>query len=68
MPWVGFEPTIPAFERAKTVHALHCATTMIGLHIQIRKQILVEHLWKLHIMEYQTTIILKLSSLLSLFC
>jgi hypothetical protein len=28
MPWVGFEPTIPAFERAKTVHGLrpcgHC--------------------------------------------
>jgi hypothetical protein len=22
MPWVGFEPTIPASERAKTVHAL----------------------------------------------
>jgi hypothetical protein len=22
MPWVGFEPTIPAFERAKTFHAL----------------------------------------------
>jgi hypothetical protein len=22
MPWVGLEPTIPAFERAKTVHAL----------------------------------------------
>jgi hypothetical protein len=21
MPWVGFEPTIPAFERTKTVHA-----------------------------------------------
>jgi hypothetical protein len=27
MPWMGFEPTIPAFERAKTVHSLnrdHC--------------------------------------------
>jgi hypothetical protein len=22
MPWVGFKPTIPVFERAKTVHAL----------------------------------------------
>jgi hypothetical protein len=22
MPWVGFEPTVPAFERAKTVRAL----------------------------------------------
>jgi hypothetical protein len=23
MLWVGFEPTIPAFERTKTVHALN---------------------------------------------
>jgi hypothetical protein len=30
MPWVGFEPTIPAFERAKTVHALDRATTVTG--------------------------------------
>jgi hypothetical protein len=30
MPCVGFEPTIPAFERAKTVHALDRATTAIG--------------------------------------
>jgi hypothetical protein len=29
MPRVGFEPTIPAFERAKTVHALDCAATVI---------------------------------------
>jgi hypothetical protein len=30
MPWVGLEPTIQAFERAKTVHALDCAATVIG--------------------------------------
>jgi hypothetical protein len=30
MPWVGFEPTIPAFERAKTVHASDHAATVIG--------------------------------------
>jgi hypothetical protein len=30
MPWVGFEPTIPAFERAKTVYAWDCAVTVIG--------------------------------------
>jgi hypothetical protein len=30
-PWVGFEPTIPAFERTKTVHALDRAAIMIGL-------------------------------------
>jgi hypothetical protein len=27
---VGFEPTFPAFERAKTVHALDRAATVIG--------------------------------------
>jgi hypothetical protein len=27
---VGFEPTIPAFERAKTVHALDRAATVTG--------------------------------------
>jgi hypothetical protein len=32
MPRVGFEPTIPAFEEAKTVHALDCAATVIGIY------------------------------------
>jgi hypothetical protein len=31
MLWMGFEPTIPALERAKTVHASDSATTVIGL-------------------------------------
>jgi hypothetical protein len=30
MPRVGFEPTIPVFERTKTVHALDRAATVIG--------------------------------------
>jgi hypothetical protein len=30
MPWVGFEHTIPAFERAKTVHALDRGATATG--------------------------------------
>jgi hypothetical protein len=30
MPRVGFEHTIPAFERAKTVHALDSAAIVIG--------------------------------------
>jgi hypothetical protein len=30
MPQVGFEPTIPVFERPKTVHALDRAATVIG--------------------------------------
>jgi hypothetical protein len=31
MPGVGLEPTIPAFERAKTDHALDRTVTVIGL-------------------------------------
>jgi hypothetical protein len=30
MPRVGFEPTIPGFERAKTVHALEREANVIG--------------------------------------
>jgi hypothetical protein len=30
MPWMRFEPTIPVFERAKTVHDLHRAATAMG--------------------------------------
>jgi hypothetical protein len=30
MPRMEFEPTIPVFERAKTVHALDRAATVIG--------------------------------------
>jgi hypothetical protein len=30
MPWVGFEPTVPVFERAKTVHALDRSGTVIA--------------------------------------
>jgi hypothetical protein len=33
MSRVGFEPTIPAFERAKTVHALDRAATVIGFDL-----------------------------------
>jgi hypothetical protein len=30
MPWVGFEPTIPASEQAKTVHDLDRSATVTG--------------------------------------
>jgi hypothetical protein len=40
MPREGFEPTIPVFERAKTVHASDRAATMID-NICIYKYILV---------------------------
>jgi hypothetical protein len=31
MPWAGFEPTIPAFERAKIFHVLGRMATVIGI-------------------------------------
>jgi hypothetical protein len=33
MPRVGFEPTIPVFVRAKTVHASDCAAAVIGTYL-----------------------------------
>jgi hypothetical protein len=33
MPWVEFEPTIPVFERAKTIHALGRAATLIDFSV-----------------------------------
>jgi hypothetical protein len=39
MPRVGFEPTIPAFERAKTVHASDRAATVMGNHLNIQRYI-----------------------------
>jgi hypothetical protein len=35
MPSVGFEPTIPVFERKKTFHALACADNVIGFVISV---------------------------------
>jgi hypothetical protein len=35
MPQVGFEPMIPVFERAKTVHASDSAPTVVGKLLNI---------------------------------
>jgi hypothetical protein len=40
MPRVGFEPTIPMFKRAKTVHALDRAATVFGFLVHL---LLVKH-------------------------
>jgi hypothetical protein len=40
MPWTGFEPTIPALERAKTVHALDRAATVIDRSCQLSNCVL----------------------------
>jgi hypothetical protein len=37
MTLVGFEPTIPVFERTKTVHALDRVATMFGILVNIVK-------------------------------
>jgi hypothetical protein len=37
MLWLGFEPTIPAFDRAKRVYALDRAATVIGCLNQLLK-------------------------------
>jgi hypothetical protein len=37
MPYVGFEPTILASERAKAVHALDRSATVTGLIIPYHK-------------------------------
>jgi hypothetical protein len=44
MPQEGFEPTIPAFERAKTVHASDRPVTVIGLHVT-NSSILLCSIW-----------------------
>jgi hypothetical protein len=37
MPREGFKPTTPVFERAKTVHALERAATVMGSLVHIAK-------------------------------
>jgi hypothetical protein len=39
MAWVGFEPTILAFELAKTVDAWDCAATVIGRSLRMETSI-----------------------------
>jgi hypothetical protein len=43
MPRVGFEPTIPVFERPKTVHALDGAATVIGMKLESLNENLTQH-------------------------
>jgi hypothetical protein len=43
---VGCEPTIPAFERAKTVHALDHAATVTGTHLYSLQKKTYKFSWK----------------------
>jgi hypothetical protein len=38
MPQVGFEPTIPASKRTKTVHALYDSATVTGFWTTWRRE------------------------------
>jgi hypothetical protein len=38
MPLVGFEPIILVLECAKTIHALNCAATVIGLYYKYKNE------------------------------
>jgi hypothetical protein len=50
MPRVGFEPTIPVFERVKTVHALDRAATLFGVLNNIAPlRELIDAIFNLHI-------------------
>jgi hypothetical protein len=46
---VGFEPTIPVFERGKTVHALDSAATVIGLVLRYTRNFAIYGRIKLEI-------------------
>jgi hypothetical protein len=51
MPWVGFKPTIPPFEREKTVHALDRAAIVIGSKLicrSLKPQTLANVFTKMH--------------------
>jgi hypothetical protein len=58
MPQVGFEPTIPVFGRAKTVHALDRAATVTGMFMLFR-ELLIPSLGKLKIIVVTTGILSK---------
>jgi hypothetical protein len=49
MPRVGFESTIPVFERAKTVHALDRAATAIGTYFHTELKLGTKYYYNLSI-------------------
>jgi hypothetical protein len=53
MPWVGLEPTIPAFGRTKTVHVLDCVATLIGLKLNIWLKVFIgPQQWKWYLQRH----------------
>jgi hypothetical protein len=57
MPRVGFEPTIPLFERANIFHALNRTVIVIGISVTTRPEsleIFNEGIWNMHIHHHST--------------
>jgi hypothetical protein len=48
MPRVGFELTTPVFVRAKTVHALDCAATVVGFYLNSISKVSTHALYVTH--------------------
>jgi hypothetical protein len=49
MPWVGLEPTIPAFERVNAVHALDRGDSDrqdINVDISVQADVCIAIIWK----------------------
>jgi hypothetical protein len=61
MPYVGFETTIPAYERAKTVHALDSSATVTVLTLIGLNKLILSTLRFIYFL------LIYLSSLLRLF-
>jgi hypothetical protein len=54
MPRVEFEPTIPVFERPKTVHALDSMATVIGWNICLPPPKLTDVLLSINLQNNET--------------
>jgi hypothetical protein len=64
MPWVEFEPTNPAFERAKTVHALdraagHCDRQVMYLSHYIRELLPETRAVLIHVYKRKTWYVIR---------
>jgi hypothetical protein len=62
---VGFRHTIPAFDRTKTIHALHRAATVFSLMVTSKVEMYVINYF--HLLKMEATKHYKASSLVFLF-
>jgi hypothetical protein len=59
IPWVGFEPTFPVFERAKTVRTLDRAATVIGRRWTYYLELILNGRENPRVTSFRTTIFLS---------